>query len=72
MNQVALCREWAKEMGFGSVDSNGARTKTHIHQMLQRYTAAKDLEQQSGAGAKRGIDHGNLDDGQDWGKDDVT
>lgn len=50
---MGLCREWAKEMGFGNLDSNGARTKTHIHQMLQRYGTAKDLENQSGTGTIR-------------------
>ena len=49
-NKVGFCREWAKQMGYGDLDPNGARTKTHIHQLLQKYAVAKDLEKQSGGG----------------------
>ena len=49
-NKVGFCRDWAKQMGFGHLDPKGARTKTHIHSMLQKFAAAKDLEKQSGGG----------------------
>ena len=45
-----MARYWAKALGIDDKDKNGVRTKAHVHQMLTRYRARKDIETATGAG----------------------
>jgi hypothetical protein len=42
-DKIALCKKWASELGLGTVDSEGKRTRRHMHVILGDFRAGYEM-----------------------------